>query len=90
MFLRIFDGLDAMDVHGPGAFEAARLGFLEWVITLDVATDAREAARAALVDLPDEAGASPAARAFLSYLGQAAESSVQPPRRKGGRRRILH
>lgn len=90
MTARIFKGLDDMDMQGARAEEAARLGFLEWVLSLDATTPPDQAARRALARIPQPCSASPAALAFLAYLAQAAKPLRPTGRRKGGRRRVLN
>ena len=81
--------LDALDVEGARARQAGRLGFLEWAFGLDDLMGAPEAARDALDNAPAAPCPSPAARAFLDYLGEAADAPVASGLRRGGRRRVL-
>lgn len=90
MFAQIFKSLDDMDACGAGALEAARMGFLEWALSLDGDIPADQAARNALARLPRACDPSPAAEAFLDYLMQAALPRHGAPKRRGGRRRILN
>ena len=90
MFSRIYRGLDAMNLQGARARQAARLGFLEWAFALDDMARAPEAARDALDNAPEGSHASPAARAFLDYLDEAARAPVRRGLRRGGRRRVLN
>ena len=89
-FSQILQGLDDLDAHGDLAREAARMGFLEWVLTLEDGTCAVQAARLVLDDFAQEPPGSPAARAFLGYVGQAAAAAVSGSVRRGGRRRVLN
>ena len=89
-FSRIYRGLDALDARGAPALEAARQGFLEWAFALDDAALAPEEARDALDRAPTAGTPSPAARAFLGFLGQAANTARARPVRRGGRRRMLN
>ena len=72
---------------GAEADSIARLGFLEWVFGLGgEATPAR--ARAALASPAAQRPESAAARAFVSFLRQAAQPMTGKVRR--GRRRTAH
>ncbi len=87
---RILGGLDAMDLNGADAVQAARLGFLEWALSRDGDQCARQEARTALALLRPRASYSRAARCFLSYLDEAAAAPAAPPIRRGGRKRVLN
>lgn len=89
-FTQIYRGLDALDLTGNEAREAARLGFLEWTFALDDVALAPEAARDALDMAPPDARPSPAAEAFLAYLDAAADARFRSGPRRGGRRRSLN
>lgn len=90
IFARILEGLTELEVTGAQARDAARLGFLEWVLTLDAAQAPQCAAQAALRRVPAGADLSPAAAAFVGYVGDAAALPAGPAIRRGGRRRVLH
>ena len=91
VFGQIVRVLQANGEDGAQAEQAARLGFLEWALSVEV--DAKGAARAALTDFRLSASASPAARAFVGMLQLAAREESGAPLRRGGaaaRRRVLH
>lgn len=90
MFARIYRGLDRLELHGGPARDAARMGFLEWVFALEPDVCAARVARTELARLPDANAPSPAAAAFLGFVAEAARADRIAPRRKGGRRRVLH
>lgn len=90
IFSRIYRGLDALDARGAPALEAARQGFLEWTFALEDAALAPEEARDALDHAPADGTPSPAARAFLGFLDEAARATRTRPVRRGGRRRVLN
>ncbi len=82
----ILNGLETMDLTGPDAAQAARMGFLEWAFC-DREGGTPQAARAAL-DCPEARNASSdAARAFVGYLHEATQVFVRPTRRRA---RLLH
>jgi len=83
---QILNGLERMEAVGADADAAARMGLLEWAFALPGAATP-EAARAAL-DAAPERVQSPAARAFVRYLGEASRTAPQPARR--GRRSRFH
>jgi hypothetical protein len=88
-FSQIVRSLDTIELEGPQAERAARLGFLEWAMTVE--TDANRAARAALGR--SIVASSPAAVAFLGFVRLVADAEQIKPIRRGGaasRRRMLH
>lgn len=66
--------------------QAARAGFLQWMLTLPDGVSMRDEAKRALVDLPD-AHLNPSALAFRECL-EACTWPVTTPRRRG--RRAVH
>ena len=87
---QIIGGLDAIDSTGVQAVQAARLGFLEWALTLSDGALPHMAARADLVRAKTARAHSAAARQFLAYLEDAAEAPRANPTRRGGRKRVLN
>ena len=90
VFSRIMGALAASNTTGAQAVEAARMGFLEWVFSATEGHPAHLVARADLKRLPDGAALSPAAQHFVGFLTDAAETPIENPKRRGGRRRVLH
>lgn len=91
VFMQIVRALQANREGGAQAEQAARLGFLEWAMNIE--TDAKHAAQAALNDLHLTVSPSPATSAFAGLLRLAAEGEIKNPLRRGGaagRRRVLH
>ena len=85
----IFAGLDRLQLQGAAAREAARAGFFQWVLSLEEGASSRDAARVALRRVAGAEPASPAARAFLGYLADAARfGTMAQVHRRGGRRRL--
>ena len=83
---RIIDGLEASDLTGADATQAARLGFLEWAFcSREGGTP--QAARDALQNPEARNASSAAARAFVGYLRQATLIATPIKRRRG---RVLH
>jgi hypothetical protein len=84
---QILNGLERSETTGSDADAVARLGFLEWVFEQEgsvTAADAREALAS-----PEAQGAgSAAARAFVGYLFDAAQSVPLPSGRRRSRRAV--
>lgn len=89
MAYRILCALQQSDISNGQAQDAARAGFLEWVIGLPNGADAALEAQRALSVLHVGGQANPAAHLFLGYLEQATQPQNAPVRR-GGRKRVLH
>ncbi len=81
---RILRRLERLPATGEAAGAAARLAFLEWVVSLEGETTPA-AARAALTGLSAQPPASPAACAFLDCLAQAARPVRPLPARRAHR-----
>lgn len=86
--IHILRGLEALELTGPEADAAARLGFLEWAFSApaDVTPDKAVAAlKAPEAQNPESA----AAQAFVGFLQQA-RVPVSGPRGRMRRTRCLH
>lgn len=86
---RIIEALSHMP-EGADLEEAARLGYLEWLIGLPGGRSPVLAARAALEDRKGLRPLQGAPALFVTYLEQTATACVTPARRRGGRRARLH
>lgn len=84
---RILIGLEALDVTGPDADTAARMGFLEWAF-MDPDVITADKAAAALSAPEAQSAESAAAQAFVGYLRDASKPGLSPRRR--GRAARLH
>ena len=67
---QIIGGLERSDTTGAEADRMARLGFLEWAVSMD-GQATPQAAHAALSDPAARNASSAAARAFVGFLEQA-------------------
>lgn len=85
---RILDGLEQSNSTGAQAFDHARVGFLEWAVSLSGPVTPN-VARAALAAPAVLAAQSAAARAFVGYLEQASHTAHMKNLRRG-RARVLH
>ena len=90
VFSRIIDALDASQTTGAQAELAARTGFLEWALAAQDGVPSYLAARADLARVKNPESLSPAAQRFVDFLTDAARMPMSPPKRRGGRRRVLH
>ncbi len=89
---KIMAGLADLDAAGTEGTQAARAGFLEWVMTLEAGAVPRQAAQDALRGMGDAAGHGPAVAAFRAHI-EAATRPCPAPHRRGGaaaRRATLH
>lgn len=75
------------DHDDPAAL--ARMGFLEWVGSAPPDFDPPRAARAAMIHMHGFIANAPAVGHFRALLRSAAQP-LPHPRRRGGRRRMLH
>lgn len=85
---RILNGLERSTATGPEAETVARLGFLEWAFGLEGEATPDEA-RVALATPEAQQPGSAAARAFVSFLRQAAQPVSRIDSRRG-RKRAFH
>lgn len=84
---RILHGLERSSATGREADSMARLGFLEWVFTVEGAATPG-AAKKALALAEAQRPESAAARAFVGFLRQATQSVPGAGRRRGRRQRL--
>ncbi len=89
---QIIDGLNAAELNGAAAQQAARSGFLEWVLSLPEGENTRNAAAIALGRIGDPVSADCAVDAFMDLLRHAAMGEGMVAMRRGGARgrRRLH
>lgn len=84
---RIYHALQ--DFEGEGDLNAARAGFMEWALCLPDGCHPPHEARRALLHLEALPRGTQASQMFVGLLRDAS-ADLPAPKRRGGRRRLLH